>query len=120
MDRLLVETTELRPEYQERNRLWEKYYKRFFLFYAHMRWKPLAIVHYGVVIDIELGTVKYYYFKYGITYALKRIVNYNQVLAHRLEGRNVELDPKDFYIETLLTDSEQINNQLDKELLQYV
>ena len=115
MDRLLVETPELRPEYQERNRLWENYYKRFCLFIAHMRWRPLSIIHYGLVVDIELGSMKYYYLKYGMTYVIKRINYYHIAIKKR-----TELDPKDFYIHTLLTDTEDINNQLDKEILQYV
>jgi hypothetical protein len=66
-------------------------------------------------VDIELGCMKYYYFKYGIVQALKRVRTFNRTL-----GQSINLDPKDFYIHTLLTDTEEIDKQLDKELLQYV
>lgn len=120
MDKLLVETKELKPEYQERNRLWEKYYKRFCLFLAHARWKPFSIIHYSIVIDIEIGMMKYYYFKYGMIHVIKRIKNYHTIIAQRVRDRGVELDPKDFHVHTLLTNTEEINDQLNKELLAYV
>jgi hypothetical protein len=117
MDRLLVETKELRPEYQDLNRLWKNFYKRFCLTLVHLTWKSSAI-RYGITIDIELGTMKYHYFKHGMVHVIKRIKNYHFVLGHKLEGR-IDIDPKDFYIQTLLTDKEQIDEQLNKELIQH-
>jgi hypothetical protein len=118
MDRLLVETKELRPEYRERNRLWDKFYKRFCLTLA-LIWKSRPLIHYPLTIDIELGTMKYDYFKFGIEHTLRRIWRYNVIMGARLEGRNVDLDTKDFYIETLLTDEQAVEDQLNKELLEH-
>jgi len=118
MDRLLVETPELQHEYKERNRLWEKYYKRFCLFYALM-WKKRPLIHYPLTIDIELGGMKYQYFRFGFKAVLRRIKCYNIILGSRLEGRSVDVDPKDFYIQTLLTDEQAVEDQLNKELLEH-
>ena len=119
MDRLLVETKELRPEYKERNRLWEKFYKRFCLTLVTLTWKQISIIHYNVVVDIELGTMKYYYFKHGMGYVIRRIKNYHSIVGHRSQNRNVDIDPKDFYIQTLLTDTKQVEEQLNRELIQH-
>ncbi len=115
MDKLLVETKELKPEYQERGRLWEKFYERLCFWVAAFLWKRRPLIHYPLTIDIRLGTIKYDYLKFGIKHTLNRILRYNIIMGARMEGRNVDLDPKDFYIEELLTDKEQIKDQLDKE-----
>lgn len=115
MDKLLVETSTLRPEFKRADRLWKKFYMRFSLLYAALVWKTSPLVHYPLVIDIRLGTMKYYYFRYGIMTVLKRIFYYNRVLRDRLRKDSPEIDFMSFYLTKLLTDEEAIKQQLEKE-----
>ena len=115
MDKLLVQTKELKPEFKRRNRLWNLFLRRYFLGFASI-WKEHPLIDYLLTIDIELGSMKYYYFQHGFKYTRDKIMKYNLVIAERLEGKEVELNLKDFYIQTLLTDKEQVENQLSIEL----
>ena len=118
MDSLLVDTPELKSEYQERNRLWEKYYKRFSLMVAWLLWRNNVLIHYPLVIDIKLGNMKYHYLQYGLKRVLIRINLFNRILVTRISDKSIDLDPDTFYITTVLTSREDIEKQLEKELRQ--
>jgi len=116
MPNLLVTEKELKEEYVAKDELWKKVYRRVFSAYVKMRWRYNPLISYPLAIDIHLGTIKYYYFRFGASYVKKRIDNYNIVMGQKLEGRHIDLDPTDFYIQTVLTDEDSINEQLDKEI----
>jgi hypothetical protein len=80
-----------------------------------MIWRTRPLIHYPLTVDIELGTMKYDYFKFGIQHTIRRIWRYNVIMGARMEGRSVDLDPKDFYIHTLLTTEKDVEDQLSKE-----
>lgn len=119
MDILIVKG-DLRDEYKRKDDLWRRFYVRLLTTYANFVWKYNALVLYPLTIDIRLGNMKFYYFKYGIGYVKRRIDSYNQTLGHRLEGRNVDINTKEFFIDTILTDKDQISDQLDDEMSKYM
>ena len=83
-------------------------------------WKTAPLVHYPLTIDIRFGTMRYHYYKHGLKYVLSRILNYNKVMVDKIKGISTDIDPEDFHIRTLLTDAKSINDQLNKEMLDYV
>jgi hypothetical protein len=119
MDKLLVETKMLKPEYLRRERLWKLFVRRFCLILAKV-WNRHALIAYPLMIEIQLGVMQYHYFKFGIEAVARRIFNYNLILMSRLKGNSTDLDPEDFYLTNLLTDEQEIKDQLHKELLDYV
>ena len=116
MDKLIVDTLELKPEYQEANRLWEKFYKRFFRVVAWLLWRNRPLVHYPLVIDIELGNMQYQYMYFGFKKTLIRINRFNVILVARMNDKGVDLNYKRFYKTEILTNAETIEKQLDIEL----
>jgi len=118
MDKLVVETPELKPEYKERGRLWKKYVRRVCRVLAWFIWRYKPLIHYPLVLDIELGSMEFYYLKYGLRKTLERINLYNRILVARLTEKETLIDPSKFYISTVLTSTEDIEEQLDRELRQ--
>lgn len=118
MPDLLVTEGELKSEYQAKAELWDKVYRRIFTAYAKLRWRHNPLIAYPLAIDIHLGMMKYYYFKKGLFFVKFRIDNYKILFMARLEGRDFDLNPDDFYIQTVLTDEDSINEQLDKEIIE--
>ena len=116
MDNLKVETLVLKPEYEAANRLWEKFFKRFFRVIAWLLWRNRPLVHYPLVIDIELGNMQYQYMYFGFKKTLIRINRFNVILVARMDNKGVDLSRKRFYVTEVLTDPEEIEEQLNKEL----
>ena len=121
MPELLVTESELKIEYKRKSELWDKVYQRVFLAYAKLRWRHNPLVAYPLVIDIRLGTMKYHFFKFGAVHVKRRIDAYHALMMTRLKGEKIaDLENTDeFYIKTVLTDQESINDQLDKEIIQH-
>ncbi len=115
MDKLIVQTGKLKPEYRKRKRLWDLFFRRFFRGFSSI-WKKHALIHYPLTIDIEIGTMKYHYFRYGFKHTRDRIMKYNFIMVDRLDSKEETLNPEDFYVQELLTDEQQVKAQLDKEL----
>jgi len=110
----------LQPKYWFRNWLWNKLYLKIVSNYAKKTWNDYPIVAYPLMIDISFGTMKYYYFKYGIKGIEKRIKTYNKVIANMIEKRNLddEINVDQFYIQRTLTSKKSIAKQLDEEFSQ--
>jgi hypothetical protein len=53
-----------------------------------------GIVSYPLIVDIELGKMKYYYYKYGFIKVFKRCWYYNYVMMCRTNILNKELPPR--------------------------
>jgi len=119
MQNLIVTNRKLKPEYRRRNWWWNRFFKKFFLKYSESVWKNQALIAYPLTIDIELGTMRYFYMKYGFTHVYMRITKYNVIMVARLTGRGDIVDfleEEDFYEKTVLIREEDIKDQLDKEI----
>ncbi len=116
MPELLVTEGKLKDEYAAKAELWNKVYRRIFSAYARLRWRHNPLISYPLAIEIHLGTMKYHYFKRGLFFVKHRIDNYKIIFSARLAGRKVDLNPDEFYIQTVLTDEDSINEQLEKEI----
>lgn len=118
---LLVTEEELKEEYHRKEWLWDTIYQRIAQKYANLLWKNNPLILFPLKIDITLGNMRYHYYKYGITRVKERIDGYGRIIAGKLRGRDfdLELDSKEFYIKTVLTDEESILDQLDKEITQF-
>ena len=120
--RLLVTEKELKQEYQRKDWLWNTIYERIALKYASLLWIKNPLISFPLTIEIRLGSMKYHYFKYGIGHVKKRIEQYGSIFAQKFQGRDVDLEVNsdEFYIKTVLTDKESIEDQLHKEIIQHI
>ena len=106
----------LKPKYWLRSLWWKIVVRSVFLLYADI-WKEHAIVHYPLTIDIELGSMRLYYLKYGFHHVCERITTYNKLLADRIAGKEEEdLSPKFFQRAVKLTNPVSIEKQLEMEM----
>jgi len=117
---LLVTEKDLKPKYKPKEILWNIWYKRFFTLYAKTMWKDTIIVLYPLIVDIELGDIKYRFFKYNFSHVVNRINNYETVLSDRFNGKDDKFDTEEFHIKTVYTDENSINEQLEKEMFSHM
>ena len=118
---LLVTEKELKEEYRHREWQWNTFYRRVAQKYAEVLWKNNPLILYPLSMDIAIGNMKYRYFKFGIKHVWNRINRYHEVFARKFRGRDVDLevDSEQFYIRTVLTNEEDILDQLDKEIREF-
>jgi len=113
----LITYAGLKREYYLSNFLWKYVVKRILGIITKLWQKTQPLVAYPLVIDIELGTMKLYYFKYGFSRVIGRAYHYNKVLLKKMEGeQEEELDVNDFLRENRLTKKEDIDEQLEQEM----
>jgi len=115
MDTLPVETQKLKQKYVIRDLLWKILIKKICKFYA-LGWKDNPLISFPLATDIELGTIKYYYYKYGLKLVLTMILKYNEVILGKMNDELKPIDISEFYVTEILTSDKEISNQLNNEI----
>jgi len=116
MKLLVIEPT-LKPKYKEREFWWNIWFKVFFSKYAEIIWKDNALVQFPLKTDIAIGDVRYYYYEFGYRYVKNYIIRYNHIIADRLRGEENTIDREKFHVQTIFTDEDAINEQLESEMI---
>ena len=118
MEPINIVQEELLPKYRSQDWWWRNVFIRLARIYAKTGWKHVALISYPLMIEIELGLMRYYFYKDGWIGVKDRIATFNMVLAERLEGRdNLDLNPDEYHEIRTITDPDEI---LDYELNQLI
>jgi len=110
----------LKEKYKIKQWLWKYLFKRFCVWIAEALWSNAPFLIFLLIANIQFGTMKYYYFKYGLGYVLKRIRSYNKILSNQIEDKDTEIDSKEFYMSILITGEDDINIQLNREIRKFL
>lgn len=121
MKPLKVETQVIKKQYRAKDWLWRYIIRGIMRWYANQLWSYSKTVWCSITIDINRGSMKYYYFRYGFWMTLKRVNNYTGELLAELNGTKIkrpELERENFYETIVIFDDEGIDNQLNDEIKQ--
>lgn len=118
MKSITVVRKELLPKYRSQDWWWRKVFIKAARFYARIGWKHAPLISYPLMIDIEFGLMRYYFYKDGWIGVKDRITSFNIVLAEKLKGHDdLDLNPDEYHEIRTLTDPDEILNYELNELL---
>lgn len=105
---------DLKPEYRILYVVWIIFIKPVCKFFA-WGWRNYPMVHFPLIIDIELGETMYFFFKYGFKATIVRIRYYNEYLAKRIE-RSIKGEEEEDIISEFLTEEAKLRTDLNEEM----